>query len=244
MENRRSPFLTITLFSLVLFTAIAAMNHWLERLMQTRQQVKPRSASEADAALRASRRSRPDQVTRHIFQDPSRKYFQSTIRKGSKEVARFKNSGEDIYDIVGEIPDGKISFFNDSLKTYGEEYFRKGRREGAYIEYFETGIPMLEAEYRAGDQLWLKEYYSDGTLRMEVDYQDALVMSKSVEKGKGRIYYRGGTLMYEWDLTNAAPELTTRAYNNQGELVEIRTFDERGEVIKTERPAPPAAGGL
>ena len=170
------------------------------------------------------------ELTRRMRRDPSRAFFVNIIFSDGQEVARFKSDGEKVFDVEGSIPDGKISFENVSEKTYGNEYFFDGQRDGLYQEYLNDGRLRFEKNYARGKVMTLKEFFDSGSLRMEVDYRDALWIDDD-ETGKGRVFLNNGILIYEWHMTMNDPNRYKKAYNHSGDLVEVRYFDSQGKLV-------------
>ncbi len=171
-------------------------------------------------------------VTDLIYLDANRTYSVNTISVDGQQVAQFKSTDDKIFDITGHIPEGKIKFTNQTDKTYGEERFRNDKRYGEYKEYYETGQLKLEKVYESGEAKVVKQYYIDGILRMEEDFTDTLRGVDNKEVGAGKVYYRNGTLMYEWRLTNKDKGGYNKSYNKDGGLVAVNYFDEQGNRVE------------
>jgi antitoxin component YwqK of YwqJK toxin-antitoxin module len=161
-------------------------------------------------------------------------YTESIFYKGNIEIARFRESGGRIYNRTGKIPDGRVEFFNDATKTHGEEFYKKGKKHGLCKEYYETGKLKKETQYFQGKMVNQKEYYINGALRKEQDSGYAFGEMGRGEKGKGKIYYRDGTLKYEWRKIKGEPEGYVKSYDRQGRLESASYFDEDGNLIKNE----------
>lgn len=171
-------------------------------------------------------------VIRKAKLDPSREYTLSLIYADDKEVARYKvNQMGELFDLQGEIPDGKVVFTNETTRTNGEEKYQNNKRHGDYVEYYEAGSVKIKAQYLRGEILNRDEYFIDGTLKMTEDYQDALRFSEHRETGDGKVFRRDGSLMYQWHLTNTDESRFTKSFNQAGQLVEVRTFDELGRMV-------------
>ena len=80
--------------------------------------------------------------------------------------------------------------------------------------------------------LWKREYYNDGGIRLEVNYEDAREQTDNKERGAGRVYYRDGTIKYEWNLTNSEKIGFKKSYNQDGELRAAFYFDEHGQPVE------------
>jgi len=172
------------------------------------------------------------EVIRKEHLDPSREFSLNILFADGKEIARFKSVEDKIYDIEGKIPDGKVKFINEAKRFYGIENYKNNKRHGTYSEYYFEGKIHKRIEYFYGKKRTMKEYFIDGQVRMESDYTDALFFTNDFEAGRGRIYYRDGTIMYEWNLTNADPNRFKKSYNIKGELSEEKYFDEYGKITR------------
>jgi antitoxin component YwqK of YwqJK toxin-antitoxin module len=228
MASNRLKFWVILL--IILFIFIAAANYFIEKASEQKEKV---AVIVKPAPLRESPDIPEGEVVRKVHLDPNRQYFESIFYVGDTEIARYKSVDEKIYDMTGTIPDGLVKFVNAFTSSYGEEYYRNGKRNGPYKEYYNEGTLLREAEYRTGQLLKNKDYFIDGKVKLEQDSEDALITLKNRESGIGKTYYRDGTLMFEWNITNHGAERFTRAYNIKGQLVEERQFDKTGQLIKT-----------
>lgn len=176
--------------------------------------------------------------TERVLLDPGRRYSYHFIYEDGEEAARFKTSDDQIFDVTGKIPDGRVSFVNETTKTRGTEHFKKGRRQGAYKEYLEDGTLYKDIWYAEGKPLVIKEYYDNGQLRMEADRTDALWDVSDPELGTGKIYTKRGILKYEWHMTNKDESRFKKSYNIKGDLVEVRYFDRMGNQLRKETYPP------
>ncbi len=175
-----------------------------------------------------------EEIIRKVRLDPSREYAESIFWSGDQEIARFKSIGEKVYDETGTIPDGKVKFIDSSNNTYGEENYFSGKRHGEYKEFFSTEQIKRESYYSFGVLMATKEYFLDGKLRMEADYHDSLVLAENKNVGQGKVFYRNGVIMYEWNLVRSDSNRVTKAYNIEGQVVETKYFDSNGKLVRTE----------
>ena len=175
-------------------------------------------------------------VVRKAKLDPSRQYLLSFFYIDDQEIARIKSKDHVIYAMEGKIPDGPVHFTDETRQTYGEENFKDGKWEGWFREYYKDGQLAKEIFFKNGAMMTVKEYFFDGTLRMEADYSDALFATKEKNKGMGKIYYRDGSLMYEWCLTNLDDRKFNRSFNTEGKLVEENIFNGNGELVESKHP--------
>ena len=218
------------------FIVMIIINQWMSR-----------QANTPDVQKHLTSQSRPvDQVPSHVVQqpvyenvvrktwfDPNREFYESAFFAGDEEIAHFKSLGEDIYDVTGKIPDGKITFTNITESTYGDEHYRDGKRNGTYREYYKNEQLKREAYYFDGTLVTNKEYFFDGTLRMEQDFSDAMSITENREVGVGKIYYRNGKIMYEYHLTNKSQGGFNRSYDRNGVIVAENSFDQNGDLIRS-----------
>lgn len=226
---------TIIIFVL-LFALFFVVNFYINKQMD--REVPRENLSEVQPVLRYVK---PEQkifkeVVRKVRWEPNRKFEESLFFADSKEVARFKNIDEKIFDQEGFIPDGEVKFIRGSKGTTGTEHYSNGKRHGPYFEYYDNNQLAREADYYQGKRLNVKDYYYDGILRMEENVFDALLLCEDSEVGQGRTYYRDGTLMYEWALTNELNGGYKRSYNFRGEMTEEKFYNEKCELEKVNRP--------
>ncbi len=159
-------------------------------------------------------------------------YIESVFYLGNQEIAREKTSVKGIYDQTGEIPNGKVTFSDEGNKTYGEEYYQSGKKDGEAKTFYENGQLKTEAYYKDGVLQTTKEYYNDGHLRFEGDYTDARDSKDYKEAGIGKLYFKDGKLKYEWHFTQTDKVGFRKAYNQNGELVYEAYYDEDGKLIE------------
>ena len=129
-----------------------------------------------------------EKIRRRAMLEPNRRFTESVFFAGNKEIASYKNINDKIFDIKGDIPDGEVEFVNITEKTHGTEHYLNGKKNGFYDEFYKEGAVKKQAQYRDGKVMWNKEYFSDGTLRMEENFKDALWDTDNKEKGKGKIF--------------------------------------------------------
>jgi len=158
-------------------------------------------------------------------------YLEDVFFQDGQVIARQRISANGVDEKVGEIPDGKIKFFDESNGTYGEEYYHDGKKSGLVRTYYNDGRINSEAEYYNGSLLTKKEYYKSGIVRFTVDYADALYNKDEVEVGVGKVYFSDGTLKYEWSLTRNGPPNFKKSYNRNGELTLEINYDEEGRLL-------------
>jgi antitoxin component YwqK of YwqJK toxin-antitoxin module len=180
----------------------------------------------------------PQNFTKTIRLDPNRKFYVARFFCEDQELLTCEISGDRVYDCSDIIPDGNVKFVNETDQTYGEQSYFNGVRDGQRREYYHTGQLKTETQYVMGSLEMTREYFIDGILKMEQDLTDALWFSSgkdNIETGVGKVYYRDGTLMYEWHLTNQDQGGYKKSYNQDGQVVSLRRFNERGELVSSER---------
>lgn len=179
------------------------------------------------------RRIYKEKVIRKILMNPNRTFAESRLYSEGLLIAQFNSvNNDDIIDLKGVLPEGKVSFINETKETYGEERYQKGKRHGTYIEYYDNGVVYRQAKFYNGELMENTVYYFDGTPRLTADFKDALRFVEDPEVGHGKIFYRNGTLMYEWELTNMLKGGYKKSYNRDGELVEEKIYDNIGDLVE------------
>lgn len=179
------------------------------------------------------RRRKPgEKIVRKDRLSPGRDYIESIFYLNEEEIARQKIVNDKVAESSGEITEGRVDFFDESKKTYGIEYYVEGKKSGPSRTYFADGQSNIEAYYQWGKLLWKREYYNDGNIRLEVNYEDAREQSDEKERGAGRVYYRDGTIKYEWNLTNSEKIGFKKSYNQDGALRTVFYFDEHGQPVE------------
>ncbi len=163
---------------------------------------------------------------------PGNGYEESTFYAGGQEIASQKIINGVVVEQKGRIPNGRVKVVDDYRHTQGEEYYQDGQRNGTTRSYFPNGKLRKEETYKEGKLILSKEYFSDGAPHIMIDYQDALNVPGDTEVGVGKIYYQGGKLRYEWNLTHSLHKGFKRAYNADGQLVAEAYFDSRGKKME------------
>ncbi len=196
-------------------------------------QVAPENPLTAKQNASAPRRKPGEIVIRKDRLSPGRDYLESIFYlKNNQELARQRIINDKVVESSGEVPEGRVDFANESNNTYGTEYYQQGKKNGPSLTYFSDGRLNIEAYYQLGRLLRKKEYYRDGVIRLEVDYEDARGYSNDKETGIGRVFNKDGTLKYEWNLTNSEKIGFKKSYNQDGTLRAAFYFDEYGQPLK------------
>ncbi|VAW14529.1 hypothetical protein MNBD_BACTEROID05-1145 [hydrothermal vent metagenome] len=171
-------------------------------------------------------------IERKTNLSPGGDYKEHVFYINGKVIARQKEVREEIINQSGDIPDGVVSFVNSFKKTHGTEYYLDGQLNGWRRIYSENGQIKKESFYDDGRLVESKEYYSNGELRFEGDYQDVRENVNDKENGIGKIYYNDGMLKYEWNITSKNKKGFKKAYNRNGELISEIYISENGDVLK------------
>ncbi len=158
--------------------------------------------------------------------------IQHIFYRDEEEIARQIIYPDGRIDQRGEIPDGKVEFFDEYNQTHGQERYENGRKSGVVKTFFKDGKLRTEEEYRNGQRQIYKEYYNNGQLRLLVDSRDArLSKNDRDEVGIGKLYYPDGILKYEWNLTNSRKVGYKKSYNSDGQVRAETYYDEYGQVM-------------
>ena len=173
------------------------------------------------------------EVVRKNFLVPGMSFEESTFYVGDQEIAKQKIVNARIVESSGEIPDGKVKFIDNYRKTSGEEYYLKGKKHGPQDTYQDKKLTS-SSEYLFGKLVTYKEFYTDGTLRMEENYSDAIDFPNEPnrETGEGKLYFPDGSLKYEWSFTKGNQVNYKKSYNRAGELVLELYYNRDGDLIK------------
>ncbi|MDP8266248.1 MAG: hypothetical protein P9M07_04805 [Candidatus Aceula meridiana] len=183
---------------------------------------------------KAPKKKMTGKMTSLLHLDPNRVFYFARFFDDGEEIAQCKTTQHKVYDCTESIPDGKVEFKNETKNTHGVERYRRGKRDGMRYEYYNSGQLKYESSYLQGTLQTHKEYYSDGILRMEQDFRDAMWMTDNSEAGAGKVYYRNGALKYEWSLTNQDQGGYAKSYDNTGRLVAEKVFDKNGNIVTNE----------
>ena len=236
----KNKFLGLVMAVIVigLVVGLVMFNQWLQRQVGDITQQPPQTASEpAPVVAKQTKQKTSGEVIRKTRLAPERTFEVSVFYQGGEEIAQHKMTEQgEIYDQIGVIPNGKVQFVNESDETYGVEYYRDGLRHGPARVNYKGGQLKQEAQYQYGKLVASKEYYQDGTLRMDVNYSDARVYKDGREIGVGKVYARDGVLKYEWFLINSDPTGFRKSYNRYGELTSAIYYDEYGVEIPPKVP--------
>lgn len=224
------------IFLVLLIALVVLSNRWLQQ--ETKQIVsEPAASTPSSPSMQAveKKRSKPvpgGELIRKTRLSPDRKHEIHVLYQGGVEIASYKTSNGEVYDQVGEIPDGKVSFFNKANETYGVEYYWNGKRHGTAEVYYSDGQLRQELAYQYGKLITNKEYYHDGTLRMTEDFSNARPVTDGSETGVGKVYTRHGTVKFEWFFVNSEPVGFKKSYDQKGRLVDAVYYDEFGHEIE------------
>lgn len=241
-KNRRLWVLMAFCFSGI--TAIMMMNHRIQRGIQTMTETSRHAPSigipspvvsaglERQQGQSLRHRRRGQKVVRNDRPSPGRDYVESVFYLDGREIGRQKIADDKVVESSGEIPQGRVDFVDESKGIRGVDYYAGGRKDGPSKTYFGNGRLNAEAYYRRGELLRKTEHYNDGGIRLEVNYEDARKGVGDKETGAGKVYYRDGTLKYEWHLTNSEKVGFKKSYTQDGDLRAAFYFDENGQLMK------------
>lgn len=232
---------------------IVKLNKWTQsQVGDIAGQSAPAAVTESRPAAKAEtpkKRKRYGEVICRIRLAPERTFETSIFYQGGEEIARHKVSKREgmVYDQIGEIPDGKVKFINETDQTYGVEYYRNGARNGPARVNYKDGSLKQEADYQYGKLMTRKEYFHDGTLKMAEDYTDAREYDDGRDVGIGKVYSRDGRVKYEWHIVNSDPVGYHKSYDHKGKLTAAIYYDEDGNLAQPKAEAavsgiPPGAG--
>jgi antitoxin component YwqK of YwqJK toxin-antitoxin module len=112
------------------------------------------------------------------------------------------------------------------------EYYKNGMRHGPLRVHYQEGQLKREADYQYGKLMTSREYYIDGTLRMEEDYGDAREYKDGRETGIGKVYSREGVIKYEWYFVNSDPVAYRKSYDRNSRLTAELYYDQDGNLVQ------------
>jgi len=221
---------------IVLIAGLVMVNNWIQE-RATDITSRPATAPAVKPAPKeaVSVKKRQGEVVKRARLSPDRRHKINTFYQGGEQIAKHKVSGNRVFDRVGEIPDGRIKFINESNETYGVEFYRDGDLHGPAKTYYKEGQLYRDDYYQYGRRMTSTEYYVDGTVRMTEDYYDARSHTGGLETGTGKVYFRDGTIKYEWRFVESDPAAFKKSYNRRGELVDEVYFDEFGQEVSMEK---------
>jgi antitoxin component YwqK of YwqJK toxin-antitoxin module len=211
---------------------LIGINRWILKEVGGSSEEKKIVVADVPATQRVNPRG---EVTERILVARGEEFIERIFYVGDQEIGRIKEAKNQILEVKGKIPEGKVKFTDEYKKTYGEEYYRYGKRHGSVVTYYQDNQEVKSKEhYQLGVPISAKEYYADGKLRFEVDYADSREMGDNKEVGVGKLYYPNGNLKYEWNLTTREKEGFRKSYNQDGGLRAAFYYDEKGSLIRQE----------
>jgi antitoxin component YwqK of YwqJK toxin-antitoxin module len=225
------------------------LNRWIQEEVRVAPQLSPLSPSPQSQDLKESSPVPPQPISKDIQNDqplPGEVVRKTRVERGSdlienvfyqngKEIARQTIFNDGHIEEIGEVPDGKVTFYDQYSNAHGEEYYLGGKRHGRSKTYYPDGRLRSEGEYRSGKLYTNKEYYANGNLLLEIDYSDARYTPKNEKEiGIGKLYFPDGKLKYEWNLTNSSRIGFKKSYNTDGTLRAATYYDQNGQVVKKE----------
>ena len=159
-------------------------------------------------------------------------FEESVFYAGDEEIAKEKIVNGKVIEFSGHVPDGKVKFIDEYRNTYGEEYYTRDKRNGPAVSYQDKRL-VSESNYFLGQLADYKEFYSNGTLRMEQNFEDAIEFPNDPtrETGSGKLYFNDGTLKYEWSFNKGNATNYKKSYNQNGQIILEAYFDKDGYPI-------------
>ncbi len=224
----KMPLISIIVF-LILVVGIVFVNNWIDQ-----QAVDLKESPKTIVAMKAEKPEVPkagEGVVRKARVIPGNNIVESIFYKDGQEFARQTHNEDGLVDQKGTLPEGKIRFEDDYSQTYGTETYRHGKKEGRSEIYYKDGRLKAKINYREDKIRSKSEFYADGTLRFEVDYQYARKYENDKEVGVGKLYYSNGNLKYEWNMTLQEAVGFKKSYNPDGQLRHEAYFDVTGQEI-------------
>jgi len=174
--SKKFPKGGIVLF-IILLAVILTLNHWIQGQVAKldKKPVKKEAVKKEVAVKQPLSKAKPstNEVIKRTRVLPGTEYVEHLFYRGDVEIARQRVSASGLIEETGTVPDGKVKFFDAYKNTYGEETYRHGKRHGVAKTYYADGQLQSKAYYRDGKLMANQEYYSNGNLRFEVDYQGA-----------------------------------------------------------------------
>lgn len=241
MNNQRknkSLVVTLVTAAVLLMAGMMLINHWLQeeanKIMDhaKKQPVFSVAVQDNSSSAVGSQETMKGEVIRRARVARGEDYIENVFYIGDEEIARFKESNEGLSDFQGTIPDGKVHFVDEYQNTRGEEYYKYGKKHGESRSYYADGKLKAEEQYRLGQLITKKEYYNDGHLRFEVDYEDARSLGDNKEVGVGKLYARDSLLKFEWHITRSESPGFKKSYNKDGSLRHVAYYDDYGQLIE------------
>ena len=154
-KAKKTPIKTYFTVAVLIFTGVMIFaNKWVESvtnklLYRAVVSSKIKSLEKRDEENR--RRIYKEKVVRKILMNPNRTFAESRLYSEGLLIAQFNSvKNDDMNDLKGVLPEGKVSFINETKGTYGEEYYQKGKRHGTYTEYYDNGVVYRRAKFYQG----------------------------------------------------------------------------------------------
>ncbi|MEZ5148616.1 MAG: hypothetical protein R2759_16490 [Bacteroidales bacterium] len=125
---------------------------------------------------------------------------------------------------------GKSETYDMNGKKLSEQNYHLDTLDGPYIEFYTSGQPKIEGQYKMGnfDGRWI--YYEDDGYIIGIGEFDN-------GSGKQRGWYRNGTLKQEVSYKDNLKNGREILYNADGTIARIVTYQD-DEVISTEEINP------
>ncbi len=182
----------------------------------------------------------PGEVIEKIWAQRGGDYMESIFYLDGKVIARQKSDKSGVYEKEGQIPDGKVKFYDYYHNSYGVSRYKDNKKDNKKdnpsLTYYSNGKLKTETTYKNGKLETKKEYFNDGILSMEIDYTDAREFPGIKESGSGKSYFRNGKLKYEWNFTRRNREGFRKSYDRNGFLRKEIHYDEKGNPLTIDIP--------
>ncbi len=159
------------------------------------------------------------EVLKRIHHLPGGNEVEYFFSINSQKIAYQKMIDGKIIESEGEIPDGIVKFIDHYENVTGEETYKNGKRQGIARTYDNSNLLLRESVYNAGKLVSSKEFYPTGEIRLIANYTNAKQGVNLKEIGVGKIFYRDGSLKYEWRFTNDQTQGTRKAYGKDGQII-------------------------
>ncbi len=158
-------------------------------------------------------------ITKEFYEDGGLKiewkYKNNQLNGISKEYHKDGTYSEWDYE-NDELIEGK-SYFK-SGKILQEYNFKKGKRDGTAIRYYETGEKETVWEFKNDILISGIAYYSTGEKRTDFKYKDGIPEGISTE------YYKNGKKKIEWNYKNGKLSGESIEYFENGNVKRILNY--------------------
>jgi len=106
-------------------------------------------------------------------------------------------------------------YFPDGKTVYTKSYFKDGKQNGEYVEYYQNGQISYKYNFKAGKQhgefVW---YNEDGTLVKKANYVDG------IQHGEWITYHDNGQIHTKGNFVNGEEDGEWISYDEDGNVIE------------------------